>query len=168
MFLICFALGFDSSERKKCCVSRAYAVCVLGDPKFLGKRPYCCKNSPGWGDSVRSNLAALPCRLVGSACFCKLAGVTWEGRGSGRALAALNGLIPGILILTTNNFLHVQYMSLASTCFSCNLAVNIVTSKLLNILPWSCSNDRNSLTLILIPVSYLERQKFIFIIRKDN
>ena len=26
MFLICFALEFDSSERKKCCVSRAYAV----------------------------------------------------------------------------------------------------------------------------------------------
>ena len=41
MFLICFALGFDSSEGKKCCVSKAYAVCVLGDPKFLGKRPYC-------------------------------------------------------------------------------------------------------------------------------
>ena len=33
MFFICFALGFDSSEGKqKCCV---------GDPKFLGKRPYC-------------------------------------------------------------------------------------------------------------------------------
>ena len=28
MFLICFALGFNSSEGKqKCCVSRAYAVC---------------------------------------------------------------------------------------------------------------------------------------------
>ena len=27
MFLICFALGLDSSEEKKCCVSRAYAVC---------------------------------------------------------------------------------------------------------------------------------------------
>ena len=28
MFLICFALGFDSTEGKqKCCVSRAYAVC---------------------------------------------------------------------------------------------------------------------------------------------
>ena len=27
MLLICFALGFDSSEGKKCCVSRAYAVC---------------------------------------------------------------------------------------------------------------------------------------------
>ena len=28
MFLICFALGCDSSEGKqKCCVSRAYAVC---------------------------------------------------------------------------------------------------------------------------------------------
>ena len=28
MFLSCFALGFHSSEGKKCCVSRAYAVCV--------------------------------------------------------------------------------------------------------------------------------------------
>ena len=27
MFLICFALGFDSFEGKKCCVSRTYAVC---------------------------------------------------------------------------------------------------------------------------------------------
>ena len=27
MFLICFALGFDSSEGKKRCVSRAYALC---------------------------------------------------------------------------------------------------------------------------------------------
>ena len=27
MFLICFALGFDSSEGKKCYVSIAYAVC---------------------------------------------------------------------------------------------------------------------------------------------
>ena len=41
MFLICFALAIDSSEGKKCCVNRAYAVCVLGDPKFLGKRLYC-------------------------------------------------------------------------------------------------------------------------------
>ena len=39
--LICFALGFDSSEGKqKCCVSRAYAVCWV-TPNFLGKRPYC-------------------------------------------------------------------------------------------------------------------------------
>ena len=28
MFLICFALGLNSSEGKKCCVSRAYAVCA--------------------------------------------------------------------------------------------------------------------------------------------
>ena len=40
MFLIFFTLGFDSSEGKKCCVSRAYLCCVLGDPKFLGKGPY--------------------------------------------------------------------------------------------------------------------------------
>ena len=33
MFLICFALGFDSSEGKKCCVSRAYAVCSV-TPNF--------------------------------------------------------------------------------------------------------------------------------------
>ena len=33
MFLICFALGFDSSEGKKCCVSRAYAVCWV-TPNF--------------------------------------------------------------------------------------------------------------------------------------
>ena len=38
MFLICFALGFDSSEGKKCCVNRAYAVCWV-TPNFLGKRP---------------------------------------------------------------------------------------------------------------------------------
>ena len=38
MFLICFALGFDSSEGKKCCVSRAYAVCV-GWPQIFGKTP---------------------------------------------------------------------------------------------------------------------------------
>ena len=33
MFLICFTLGFDSSEEKKCCVSRAYAVCWV-TPNF--------------------------------------------------------------------------------------------------------------------------------------
>ena len=33
MFLICFALGFDSSEGKKCCVSRAYDVCWV-TPNF--------------------------------------------------------------------------------------------------------------------------------------
>ena len=33
IFLICFALGFDSSEGKKCCVSRAYAVCWV-TPNF--------------------------------------------------------------------------------------------------------------------------------------
>ena len=33
MFFICFALGFDSSEGKKCCVSRAYAVCWV-TPNF--------------------------------------------------------------------------------------------------------------------------------------
>ena len=33
MFLICIALGFDSSEGKKCCVSRAYAVCWVA-PNF--------------------------------------------------------------------------------------------------------------------------------------
>ena len=33
MLLICFALGFDSSEGKKCCVSRAYAVCWVA-PNF--------------------------------------------------------------------------------------------------------------------------------------
>ena len=33
MFLICFVLGFDSSEGKKCCVSRAYAVCWV-TPNF--------------------------------------------------------------------------------------------------------------------------------------
>ena len=33
MLLICFALGFDSSEEKKCCVSRAYAVCWV-TPNF--------------------------------------------------------------------------------------------------------------------------------------
>ena len=34
MFLICFALGFDSSEgNQKCCVSRAYAVCWV-TPNF--------------------------------------------------------------------------------------------------------------------------------------
>ena len=33
MFLICFALGFDLSEGKKCCVSRAYAVCWV-TPSF--------------------------------------------------------------------------------------------------------------------------------------
>ena len=35
MFLICFALGFDSSEGKcvVCCVSRAYAVCWV-TPNF--------------------------------------------------------------------------------------------------------------------------------------
>ena len=33
MFLICFALGFDSSKGKKCCVSRAYAVCWV-TPNF--------------------------------------------------------------------------------------------------------------------------------------
>ena len=31
--MICFALGFDSSEGKKCCVSRAYAVCWV-TPNF--------------------------------------------------------------------------------------------------------------------------------------
>ena len=31
--------GVDSSEGKKCCVSRAYAVCWV-TPNFLGKRPY--------------------------------------------------------------------------------------------------------------------------------
>ena len=49
MFLICFALGFDSSEGKKCCVSRAYAVCwvtpnfwenALTDKKKLLKNVY--------------------------------------------------------------------------------------------------------------------------------
>ena len=33
MFLICFALGLDSSEEKKCFVSRAYAVCWV-TPNF--------------------------------------------------------------------------------------------------------------------------------------
>ena len=33
MFLICFALEFDSSEGKRCCVSRAYAVCWV-TPNF--------------------------------------------------------------------------------------------------------------------------------------
>ena len=33
MFLICFALRFDSSEGNKCCVSRAYAVCWV-TPNF--------------------------------------------------------------------------------------------------------------------------------------
>ena len=33
MLLICFALGFDSSEGKKCCVSKAYAVCWV-TPNF--------------------------------------------------------------------------------------------------------------------------------------
>ena len=33
MFLICFALGFESSEGKKCCVSIAYAVCWM-TPNF--------------------------------------------------------------------------------------------------------------------------------------
>ena len=33
MFLICFALEFDSSEGKKCCVSRVYAVCWV-TPNF--------------------------------------------------------------------------------------------------------------------------------------
>ena len=33
MLLSCFALGFDSSEEKKCCVSRAYAVCWV-TPNF--------------------------------------------------------------------------------------------------------------------------------------
>ena len=33
MFLICFALKFDSSEGKKCCVSRVYAVCWV-TPNF--------------------------------------------------------------------------------------------------------------------------------------
>ena len=33
MFLICFALELDSSEGKKCCVSRAYAVCWV-TPNF--------------------------------------------------------------------------------------------------------------------------------------
>ena len=33
MLLVCFALGFDSSEGKKCCVSRAYAVCWV-TPNF--------------------------------------------------------------------------------------------------------------------------------------
>ena len=33
MFLIFFALGFDSSEGEKCCVSRAYAVCWV-TPNF--------------------------------------------------------------------------------------------------------------------------------------
>ena len=33
MFLIYFALGLDSSEGKKCCVSRAYAVCWV-TPNF--------------------------------------------------------------------------------------------------------------------------------------
>ena len=34
MSLICFALGFDSSEvKQKCCVSRAYAVCWV-TPNF--------------------------------------------------------------------------------------------------------------------------------------
>ena len=36
MFLICFALGFDSSVGKKCCVSRAYAVCA-GRPQIFEK-----------------------------------------------------------------------------------------------------------------------------------
>ena len=49
MLLICFALGFDSSEGKKCCVSRAYAVCwvtpnfwenALTDKKKKKKYPY--------------------------------------------------------------------------------------------------------------------------------
>ena len=33
MLLICFALGFNSSEGKKCCVSRANAVCWV-TPNF--------------------------------------------------------------------------------------------------------------------------------------
>ena len=37
MFLICFALGLDSSEGKKCCVSRAYAVCWV-TPNFWEKK----------------------------------------------------------------------------------------------------------------------------------
>ena len=38
IFLICFALGFNSSEGKKCCVSRAYAMCA-GWPQIFGKTP---------------------------------------------------------------------------------------------------------------------------------
>ena len=34
MFLICFVLGFNLSEEKKCCVSRAYAVCWV-TPNFF-------------------------------------------------------------------------------------------------------------------------------------
>ena len=47
MFLICFALGFDSSEGKKCCcVSRAYAVCA-GRPHIFGKTPLLLKKDVG-------------------------------------------------------------------------------------------------------------------------
>ena len=42
MFLICFALGFDSSEGKKCCVSRAYAVCA-GSSQIFGQKPLLLK-----------------------------------------------------------------------------------------------------------------------------
>ena len=41
MLLICFALGFDSSEGKKCCVSRVYAVCWV--PQIFGKTPLLMK-----------------------------------------------------------------------------------------------------------------------------
>ena len=46
MLLICFALVFDSSEGKKCCVSRAYAVCA-GDHKFFGKTQLIAKKKKG-------------------------------------------------------------------------------------------------------------------------
>ena len=39
MFLICFPLGYDSSEGKQCCASRAYAVW----PHIFGKAPLLLK-----------------------------------------------------------------------------------------------------------------------------
>ena len=51
MLFICFALGFDSSEGKKCCVSRAYAVCWV-TPNF-GKTPLLMKKKKILFNSLR-------------------------------------------------------------------------------------------------------------------
>ena len=59
MFLICFALGIDSSEGKKCCASRAHVLwvqCVLGDHMFLEKRPYCWKKICIYAKEFQLNL----------------------------------------------------------------------------------------------------------------
>ena len=45
MFLICFALGLDTSEEKKCCVSRAYDVCWVTRNFWENARPLLLKKT---------------------------------------------------------------------------------------------------------------------------